>query len=206
MLTLISRELQDNFVYIMLAGLVTVGTVIIAVLTAIWGIVWAGPMIALGMMPLLLALFSMLGAAQMYTDRANRISALLATSAATRSCILAARILAGAVIILAMLVPLLITTVAIAHLTGAPLELYWRTIAQVSTTVALTGFACYCVGLLLGWTANKVFPALGVLFGILLVMLLVVVKGAGMPAITLLLLFCIAALLRVWYRFTSISL
>jgi len=206
MLTLIGRELQDHFVYVMLAGLITVGTVIIAILTAAWGIVWAGPMIALGMVPLLLALFCVLGAAQMYTDRANRISALLATAAVTRSRILAARVLAGAAIILAMLVPLLITTVAILYFTGAPLAFYGRTIAEVALTVGLSGFACYCVGLLLGWTTNKAFPALSVLFGILLVLLLVVVKGFGMPAIMLLLLFCIAALLRVWYRFTSIPL
>jgi len=206
MLTLIGRELQDHFVYIVLAGLITVGTILIVILIAAWGVAEIGGVAVAGTIPLLLALFCVLGAAQMYTDRANRISSLLATSAVTRSRILAARVVAGAAIILTMLVPLLITAVAILYLVGAPLAWYWRTIAEISTTVALTGFACYCVGLLLGWTANKAFPALGVLFGILLVMLLVIVKGFGMPAIMLLLLFSIAALLHVWYRFTSIPL
>lgn len=131
---------------------------------------------------------------------------MLAASAVTRSRILAARVLAGAAIILMMLVPLLITAVAILHFTSLPPTWYGRTIAEVFVTVALTGFACYCVGLLMGWTANKVFPALSVLFGMVLVMLFVTVKGFGALAIVLLLLFCTAALLRVWYRFTSISL
>jgi len=84
--------------------------------------------------------------------------------------------------------------------------LYRRTIVGVFTTAALTSFACYCVGLLMGWTANRAIPALSILFGIVLLMLLVVIKGFGMAAIGLLLLFSFAALIRVWYRFTSISL
>ncbi len=206
MLTLIGRELRDHSVYVVLAGLVTVGTIALAVIVAVWGVAEISALLVAGMMPLLLALFCVLGAAQMYTDRANRISALLATSAVTRSRILSARVLAGTAIILAMLVSLLIAGVAILHVIGAPLALYGHAIAEISVTVALAGFACYCVGLLLGWTANKAYPALSVLVGILLVMLLVVVKGFGMTAIMLLLLFCIASLLHVWYRFTSVPL
>ncbi len=206
MLTLIGRELRDHIVYVVLAGLITVGTMVLAIVIGTWGIAQVSGLIFIVMMPLLVALFGLLGAAQMYTDRANRVSALLATSAVTRSHILVARVLAGTAIILAMLVPLLVTAVAILHFAGAPFVFYGRTLAGIATTIALTGFACYSLGLLLGWTTNKVFPALSLLFGLLLVMLLVVVKGFGIPAIVVLLLFSIAALLRVWHRFTSVSL
>lgn len=206
MLTLIGRELRDHVIYVVLAGFVSFVTVVTAILAAAWGIVAAGPKLGAGMVVVLFLLFCVLGAAQMYTDRANRISALLATSAVTRSRILAARVLAGAAIILAALVPLLITAVAILYFTDEPLVFYRGALAEVFTTAALASFACYCVGLLFGWTANKAIPVLGVLFGTLLLVLLVVVKGLGLAAIVVLLLFSIAALLRVWYRFTSISL
>lgn len=206
MLTLIKRELQDHAVHIVLAALICVGMVGQVILTTYWGVAGVGLGIDAAAMVILLVLFCMLGAAQMYTDRANRVSALLATLAVTRTRILAARVLAGAAIILAMLVPLLITAVAILYVTGAPLALYWGTIAEVSTAVVLTSLACYCVGLLMGWTTNKAIPAVSALFGILLIMLLVVVKGFGISAMVLLLLFSIASLLRVWYWFTSVSL
>jgi ABC-type transport system involved in multi-copper enzyme maturation permease subunit len=179
---------------------------VVAILMAWWGIAAASLGIGAVGMPLLLGLFCMLGAAQMYSDRANRVSGLLATLAVTRSRILAARVLAGAAVILAMLVLLLIAAIAILHVIGAPIAFFWRTIAEVSATLVLTSFACYCVGLLMGWTTNKAYPALSVLFGMFLIMLLLVVKGFGLAAIGLLLLFIAAALLCVWHRFTSVSL
>ena len=206
MLTLIGRELRDNFAHLILTGFFSLCTVAIAIVSAYWGIAWASLPISVIMGIILVVLYTTLGAAQMYTDRTNRISSLLATLAATRSRILAARVLAGAAIIVATLVPLLITAVAIMSLEDAPLALYRGTIAEVFVTVVLTSFACYCVGLLLGWTTIKAFPALGILFLATLIVLLVIIKGFVLPAIVLLLLFSVACLVHVWYRFTSLSL
>jgi ABC-type transport system involved in multi-copper enzyme maturation permease subunit len=206
MLTLIGRELQDHLVHIVLAGLVSLGTILVAILIAAWGLVEISGVVVAMMVPVLLVIFSTLGTVQMYADRANRISALLATTAVTRSRILAGKVLAGVAIIAAALVPLLIMAVALLYFTGKPLAFYWRIIAKVFTTAVLAGFACHCAGLLLGWTTNKMVPVLSVLFGTLLVVLLVVVKGFGLAAIALLLLFSVAALLRVWHEFTSVSL
>jgi len=206
MLTLIAREFRDNLACLILTGFHSLFTIAIAIVSAYWGIPWAGLLIAVIMGIILAILFTTLGAVQMYTDRANRVSSLLATLATTRSRILAARVLAGAMVILTTLVALLITAVAIASLEDAPLALYRSTIAEVFATVVLTSFACYCVGLLLGWTAIKAFPALGMLFLMALVVLLVVIKGFVLPAIVLLVLFSVACLAHVWYRFTSISL
>jgi len=204
MLTLIGRELRDNFAHLILAGFFSLCTVAIAIVTAYWGISWVSLPISGIMGIILVVLYTTLGAAQMYTDRANRISSVLATLAATRSRILAARVLAGAAIIVATLVPLLITAVAIMSLEDAPLAFYRGVIAEVFAALVLTSFACYCVGLLLGWTAIK--AALGVLLLAALVVLLVVIKGFVLPAIVLLLLFSVACLAHLWYRFTSIPL
>jgi len=206
MLTLIGRELRDNFAHLILAAFFSLCTVAIAIVTAYWGIAWASLGIAMMMGIILVILFTTLGATQMYTDRVNRISSLLATLAATRGRILVARVLAGVLIILATLVPLLITAVAIASLEDMPLAFYRGTIAEVFATVVLTSFACYCIGLLCGWTAIKAFPGLGMLLLTALVVLLVVIKGFVLPAIVLLLLFSVACLAHVWYRFTSLSL
>ena len=206
MLTLIHRELRDHFLYVVLIGLVSLGVIAIAILTAYWGVAIAGLGIGGAAMALLLALFAMLGVSQMYTDRAHRISALVATLATTRTRILAARILTAVVLIIAMLVPLLVTAVAIMHSLQLPLGFFRGTIAGVFVTSVLTCLAGYCVGLLTGWTSNRALPAISVLVGTPLVMLLVAVKGFGWAAIGLLSLFIIASLFLVWRRFTSVAL
>jgi len=206
MLTLIGRELRDNLAHLILAGSFSFCTVAIAIVTAYWGISWISLPISGIMGIILVVLYTSLGAVQMYTDRTNRVSSLLATLAATRSRILAARVLTGSLIILATLVPPLITAVAIMSLEEAPLVFYRATIAEVFATVVLTSFACYCVGLLLGWTTIKAFPVFGLLFLMALVVLLVVIKGFVLTAIVLLLLFSVACLAHVWCRFTSLPL
>jgi hypothetical protein len=206
MWTLMGRELRDHASHIVLAGVVSAFTVAIAAVIAAWGITEAWPMIIAAMMPLLFVVFCMLGTSQMYTDRANRVSALLATSAATRGGILAARVLSGALVILAVLIPILIAVLVIHWMIGSPLSVRWVAIVEASTTALLASFACYCAGLLSGWTTNKVLPVLAIFFGALLPLLLVVVKGLGIAAILLLLLFSVTCLLNVWHRYTSVSL
>jgi len=206
MLTLIGREFRDYFGYIILTGFVSAVIIAVAVLTAWWGMAELGLRIIAGSVVTLLFIFATLGASQMYTDRANRVSSLLATLAVTRSRILAARIVAGAAVILAMLVSLLIAAVAILYFGGMPLAIYGGVIAEVSATMALASLACYCIGLLGGWTTIKVAPVLAIFFGVVAIVLLVVVKGFGLSAIVLLLLFVIMSLLHVWHRFTSVSL
>jgi hypothetical protein len=206
MWTLIGRELRDHASHIALAGFVSAFTIAIAAVVAAWGMTEAWQGIAAAMMPLLFATFCTLGTSQMYSDRANRISALLATSAVTRNGILAARVLSGALVILATLVLILITILVILWMIGSPLSLRWGPIVEVFTTAVLASFACYCAGLLSGWTTSKVIPILGTFLGVLLLLLLVVVKGLGIPAILLLLLFSATCLLNVWHRYTSVSL
>jgi hypothetical protein len=206
MWTLIGRELWDHGLYIMLTGLISACAVAVAIATAYWNIVVPGLGIVAGMAVTLFFVFCTLGTAQMYGDRANRISGLLGTLAATRSRILAARVLAGVAVILLGLVPLLIAAAANLYFADIPLAFYRGTLVEVFMAAILTGFTCYCMGLSLGWTTSKTIPVLGLFFSTTLFVLLVAAKGFWLQGIVLLLLLCIAILTRVWYRFTSVSL
>lgn len=206
MLTLIGRELRDQAVHIVLAGLISAWAIAVVIATAAWGVVGPGLQILAGMTVVLFFVFCTLGTSQMYTDRANRISGLLGTLATTRGRIVAAKVLAGVAVILLNLVPLLITVVAVLYYIGKPLAFHRGMLLEVFVTTALAGFACYCIGLSMGWTTSKTIPVLGLLLFVVLLVLLVVVKGFALLAIVLLLLLCVASLLRVWHRFASISL
>lgn len=203
---LILRELQDHIVYILLLGFVVAMAAASAILTGLWGISRVSPVIVGATMPILLVLFCSLGASQMYTDRANRISALLATSAATRNRILTARVLSGVAIMAPTLATLLITALGVLYFDMTPLGLYRGMIVEISLTAALASFAGYCVGLSTGWTLNRTAPTVGIFLGAAMVMLLVIVKGFWLSTTLLLLLLSVAALVHVWHRFTSTSL
>jgi len=206
MLTLIKRELYDQITYLVLASLLSllvIGIMIYAVMLDI-----PDASFALGAFTLqgLLVVFCFLGAAQMYSDRANRISPLLATLAATRSRILAARVVAGAIVVLLALIPVAVVAIVLVHLLAPPLAFHARMIVEISTTVTLLGFASYCVGLYMGWTSNKILLVAGCLVLLMLIMPLFVVKGFGGEAIVILLLLIGAMLLRTWTNYTSAAL
>ena len=158
------------------------------------------------LMPILLVGFCGLGASQMYSDRASRISSLLATQGVTRSRILAARVLVGVATVLASLVPPAVTILILLWAFLPPLSFYWRMAAEIFTVAVLTGVAGYCVGLLVSWTTSKAWLVAGNLLLWSLVTSLVWIKGFGPDVMAILLLLIVAMLLRVWHGFTSASL
>jgi len=207
MLSLIAREIRDQVVY--LVGLcltaITMLALLILQIYVQMEMVYL-PILGMGVALLLIG-FCALGMGQMYGDRVNRIAPLLATLAVTRTRILAARVAVGVLAVLATLVPIAIAVTLVLGAFLPPLEFYWRMIVGISITSLLVGMACYCVGLLIGWTTNK--TALLLVDGLLLVALLVSVvwiKGFGLDTAGLLLLFIGATLLRTWQTFTSASL
>ncbi|RPJ81876.1 MAG: hypothetical protein EHM13_09780 [Acidobacteria bacterium] len=206
MLTLIGREIHDNLAYVV--GLCLISAMIIAILvcTSIWDtqevvFVSSGALLAL-----LLFGFYAFGAGQMYSDRANRVSSLLATRAATRGRIFAARVLVGVLTILLTLIPGMVVAIAVLWAFAVPLEFFRRVIAEISLTIVLTALACYSGGLVAGWTVNKARLMGGGLFLSLLVASLVWIKGFGVGAALLLLVIVAALLWRTWRTFTSASL
>jgi len=150
--------------------------------------------------------FSAMGVTQMYLDRNRRISAFLSALPVTRSRILTARIVTGLLAILIVLVPLAITAIVLGRLTGPPIPISSGYIDDILTTVFLMTFACYCLGLLTGWTANKIAPTFGALGLNLVLVSLVFVKGFGPDIKLLLVLVIVACLIRTWHKFMSTSL
>jgi ABC-type transport system involved in multi-copper enzyme maturation permease subunit len=206
MLTLIRREIRDNLIYILAPGVLSLLTIGILVSVFLSGIKGAAVSFAALMLLVQFLAFGALGSAQMYGDRANRISSLLSTLAVTRDRILAARVLTGVLAILAALVPILVASVILLRLFLPPFEFYRRMVVEVSVATMLTGVACYCVGLLVGGTTNRVWLLVGNLLLLALCASLLLVKGFG-PEVMLLLAVLIGALLvRTWYRFTTASL
>ncbi len=206
MLSLIGREIRDHIVLVLAPCVISALMIAIEVrfvLEGAWLGVFSPPVV---MMPLPLLLFCVLGAAQMYGDRAGGISTLLGTLAATRNKIFAARVLVGLLTILATIVPLTITAVILLRWIMAGAELWYGMVAELSLAVVLTGFACYCVGLLVGWTTSRAWLLVGCVLLLFATGFLVYIKGFGPGAMVVLLLFIGAVLLRVWHKFTSASM
>ena len=206
MLSLITREIRDHLVYILACCFLSLLTIGIMVCGYLWHMMQAVYGFPVMLTPVLFLGLGALGTAQMYTDRANRVSALLATLAVTRHHILAARVIVGVLALLVVLVPALVAALVLLALADVPVALYSRMIWEIPATVALAGFACYCVGLEVGWTTNKTWVVTGNLFLLSLVTSLVFSKGFGPDAMLLLLLLSAAMLVHIWHRFISASL
>jgi hypothetical protein len=206
MLTLIGREIRDNLVYLGGLGFATVFTMALLIVSMYQRTIlnMGVPLIFL-VVALLLGLCS-LGSAQMHGDRAHRISPLLSTLAVTRSRILAARVLVGGLAVLLAFVPVIVTSTLLLRAFVPPLAFYERMLVEVSLTILLAGLACYSVGLLVGWTTNRLWLVGGGALLFVLVLSLVWIKGFGADTMLLLLLVTGALLLRVWHVFTSASL
>ncbi len=206
MLTLIRREMRDNLIYVLapcVLGVLTVGILVSVFLSGIKDA--AIPFAGLVLLVMFLG-FGALGSAQMYGDRATRISTLLSTLAVTRDQILAARVLTGILAILAALVPILVASVILLQMFLPPFEFYRRVVVEVSITTILTGLTCYCVGLLVGGTTNRAWLLVGNLSLLALCVSLLLVKGFGPEVMLILVVLSGALLVRTWYRFTTASL
>jgi hypothetical protein len=206
MLNLIAREIRDNIVSVALPCLVSALGITLAIIFTLsrvrGGILPPTIMVT----PILLLAFCGLGASQAYGDRANRISSLLATLGVTRNRIFAARVLAGLLTVLVSLVPLAVTTILLLWMFAPPLEFYGRMVVAISLTVLLVAVACYCAGLLVGWTTSKAWLLAGSVLLLLSLVSLIVIKGFGLDAMAILLLFIGATLWYAWHTFTSASL
>lgn len=206
MLTLINREIHDHAVYIVGAivfSAITVGLLISSVFHNL------GELVIIVVVPVVaVALLgsASLGASQMYSDRANKITSFLSMLAASRGQILTARIIVGVATILLMLLPGAIAAIALIGHLRPPLMFYRQVIVELSATILLLILNCYCIGLLTGWTTSKWLPAAGCLLFPLVMVCLVVVKGFGLGAIVLLGALFLACLTCVWVKFSSTPL
>ena len=213
MLTLIKREIEDNIVHFIVA--VMLAAIIIAMGISIAYrlesddtnaidrfLQGASPLIAIWCT---LGLCGM-GVGQMYGDRTKKISSFLLTLPVTRRRILIARIIAGILAILLVLVPVTVTALVLLQRFGPPIPLYNDLVFRIFIAAFLISFACYCIGLHGGWDAGKVAPTLGSLLLTLIFIPLVIVKGISPQAFVILSLFIAALLIRIWHKFMTTSL
>ena len=209
MLALIKREIEDFFVYF-LAAIVASAVLVAFLCTAAFHFerpVWylfTG--LTIPLIVILVIGFSAMGVTQMYIDRNRRISAFLSVLPVTRSRILAAKIITGLSAILIVLLPVTIAAIALRHLLLPPIPVFAKLITEFVTTTFLVLFACYCLGLLTGWTSNKITPTFGALGLNLILFTLIIIKGFGPEVKLLLVLVIVACLVRTWHKFTSTSL
>jgi hypothetical protein len=206
-LNLIRRELNDHLLYVLVPCVISIGLVWIAIYVMLWSAMAEVIVVtALIGIPALLIGYCGLGASQMYGDRVHRISTLLCTLAVTRNQVFAARVVVGTATVLATVVSLTIAAAVVPRLSERLVEFPSVWLVQTSMAIALAGFACYCMGLLVGWTTSRVWLLLGGMLLLALAMSLIVIKGFGIGAVAVLLLFIAASLGVAWHRFTSTSL
>ena len=213
MLTLIKREIQDHNVYILGAVILTAILICLTVFAA-YNIVYQYDHedavtyigLSLPVIVMLMIGFSGMGISQMYTDRARKISAFLSTLPVSRSQILLARIVTGILAILIVALPFVITSMVMTYLLAPPIPVFSSMIFDIFTVIFLLGFACYCLGLMTGWTAGKIAPTLGCLGLTFILTSLIIVKGFGPCTKGILILIIVACLIRTWQKFITTSL
>jgi hypothetical protein len=209
MLALIKREIEDNIAYIIAAALFSTALVIVAISLARDGDQPHDVALALSIPIIVLIIlgFAAMGAGQMYTDKTRRISAFLSTLRVTRAQIFVARVVTGTLAISILLVPLTVTAAVLLRLSPLPYYLmYPHFVSEIFTAVFLTGFACYCLGLQLGWNQNKAIPILGSLGATAVFVPLIIIKGFAGHLVIIMLLLIAASLTRTWQKFRSTPL
>lgn len=210
MYALINREIHDHAVFFIGAVILAASLIGLAVTAldnqrpieaALFGS--GGGVIALVI--LVPGLFAM-GSVQMYTDKTRKISAFVSTLPVSRSRILLAKICTGVLVILTALVPWAVAVAILLQIKAPPVPMYWVIARDVLAGTFLIGFACYCIGLQVGWNSGKVAPALGGLGLTCILASLILIKGLAPEIMIMLSLFIAASLIRTWHKFTSSSL
>jgi len=210
MFALIKREIQDHIVYFIGAAVFSAVFIVMSI-SIIHQYDSRNPpvfSIGLGVPAVTIVIFGIcaMGATQMYLDKTRKISALLSTLAVSRSRILLARIITGILAILTLLVPLTIAAVILLRLYAPPVLMYPGMVFEISLTVFLMVFACYCLGLQTGWNSGKIIPTLGGIALTCIFVPMIIVKGFGLHIVVILVLFIIASLIRTWHTFMTTPL
>ena len=206
MLTLIWREIVDYAAYLLLA--VILSALMVSVLVLQVTIEEEEGVVVIAGWVLILALFGfcIMGASQMYADRAGRISSFLSTQAVTRGQILLARGVVGLLAILIVLVPVGIAAVIVLQRLFPPFMFYSHWVARIYAIVFLVAIANYCLGLQIGWHTRKAVLIFGDLVNPAILMSLVVIKGFAADTIVVLSLFVLALIVSVAMKFRSTPL
>ena len=210
LLTLIINEIRDYIAYFMGAlifSVILIG-IAISIIYSYKPVETPLSSIGLGILVITIAILglSLMGAIQMYTDRTRNISAFLLTLPVRRNQILIARIVTGFLTVLTFVVPATVAVVLLSRLFIHPVPIYDRVIFEITETIFLMAFTCYCLGLQTGWSSNKITPILGSLILTFVLITLILVKGFGFHTNIILIFLIIASLVRTRHKFMSTTL
>jgi ABC-type transport system involved in multi-copper enzyme maturation permease subunit len=209
MLTLIKREIEDHIAYF--AGAAIVSAILVLRLIYIGykqeveGIENTIGSIGFFYAILIVLGLYIMGKNQMSVDRNKKISAFLSTLPVSRSRILAARITAGLLTILIMLVPPAIAAQFLLNKFKPPYPVYPYFTIEILLSLFLTTFAIYCIGLISGFSTNKLAAVIGIILS-LVFLTLIFIKGCSLQSSVIPLLFIAASLIYTWKKFMKIPL
>ena len=230
LITLIKNEIHDYIAYFFGALIFSVILIGIAISIIYNYKPVETPLLSIGLGILVITIailgLSLMGAIQMYTDRTRNISAFLLTLPVRRNQILIARIVTGLLAMLTFFVPAIIAVVFLLRLLIHPetmnndvvfqsrlfvhpvpmYSMYNEMIIEITETIFLMVFACYCLGLQTGWSSNKIIPILGSLILTFVLVPLIVIKGFGFHSNIILILLIIASLVRIRQKFMPTTL
>ena len=214
MFTLIKREIEDNAI-IFIIGLAM--TLILVCWLSTEVAMNAPQKVPIGLdqgmynifvflIPITAFLANALGAAQMYKDKNQKISAFLLTLATTRNKIISARIIAGVIWILMVIVPIAITELLLVQIFPILIPYPKSLIIKLFITMFLMSLSCYSVGLVVGDSKRKNFSqTMGMIIAII-ILTLVIIKGFGADTALILIILTAALLGRVWQKFSTAAL
>jgi len=216
LLTLIKKEIYDQLAYFIVAIILSASLVFVMVSFLSFGInetamqeesvSMLARVILFPTVLLLILGFPAMGAAQMYLDKSWRISAFLLTLPTTRRHIFTSKIITAILAMLIIFVPLIITARILYKIYALPIPIFEGVIFDISSTIILTVFACYCIGLQTGWSNNRFIPIFASFTLTIVLLSLIIVKGFGIQIWLILSLFILSSLLRCWQKFSSTPL
>ena len=212
MFTLIKREIYDNNLYFiasLVSSILLSAAAIFIVFYSVGVMGLTDLLVKIFLIPMIGAFVSgamAMGVSQMYSDRNRKVSSFLSTLAASRDQILIARISVGILAILTFVIPVLITSTIIFNFLIPPIPILKKIFLDIFSISILTSLACYCIGLLTGWTTVRFLPVLAGLPFFFIFVTIVIIKGFGIQTVLLLILFIAASLVQIRNKFISTPL
>ncbi len=215
MLTLIKREIEDNFTYYILA--VLLNAIAISVKLSIFFKAETRKEASIVFPGIFIVFFSSacmcgMGVSQMYLDKNRKISSFLLTYPVNRNMIIAARIISGIIAAVLFVLPSALVldyfsdSVFTSGLSGFITEQVRNYMRIASFVTFLSALSAYSIGLLTGWSDNKYTPTLGGLGLLLIFLLLIPLKGFGVEYIIVSSIFIVCAFFAVFYKFNRTAL
>jgi ABC-type transport system involved in multi-copper enzyme maturation permease subunit len=214
MWTLIKREMRDNIIFLLL-GLIAAGICQGVIASSFFemetkfapvGIYETAYIIFLFFLPALAVLATAMGGVQMYLDRSRKVSAFLGTLAVTRGRLLTAKMLAGAVFLVAAILPLAAGQIIYLQAVPRLIPPDYSLLVRMYIGSLLCALACYMLGSNLGLGRNRIAAFFAGIAGCALLVSLIIIKGFGTETMLLLVVTSAVLCVRVRNEFESVPL